>query len=138
MQYSLIPAHVTLCREDEIEPIAETIKRIRAISLEKPIQIQFDNVARFSSGKGVFMPCAKNYEAFTSLRKAVLGRAILQKEQLPHITLMHPRNATRTDEIFDQIKTKKLPHVLAFHTISLIEQKNGGIWKILDEFNLMK
>lgn len=138
VQYNLIPAHVTLCREDEIEPIQETIKRIQAISLEKPIQIKFKKVARFSNGKGVFMPCAEAYSAFTSLRKTVLGQDMLQKEQLPHITLMHPRNSTCTDEIFTQIKTKKLPTTLAFSKISLIEQKNGGVWKVLDEFELIK
>ena len=108
-----------------------------SISLENPIQIRFKEVARFSNGKGVFMPCMEEYSAFTSLRKAVLGQDILQKEQVPHITLMHPRNSTCTDEIFTQIKTKALPTTLAFSKISLIEQKNGGVWKVLEEFELI-
>ena len=40
VQFDLIPAHVTLCREDEIEPIQETIERIKSISLEKPVPIE--------------------------------------------------------------------------------------------------
>jgi 2'-5' RNA ligase len=138
VQYQLIPAHVTLCREDEIEPLAEIITRIQAIALEKPLEIEFTHVERFSDGKGVFMPCVENYEAFTALRKAVLGTAILPKKQVPHITLMHPRNAMCTDALFEQIKKIELPNTLSFSTISLIEQKNGGIWKILQEFDLMK
>ena len=134
VQYELIPAHVTLCREDEIEPIAETIKRIQSISLEKPIEIAFKKVERFSNGKGVFMPCVEEYLAFTNLRRAVLGQSILQKHQEPHITLMHPRNSTCTDALFTQIAAKTLPTKLTFSTISLIEQKNGGVWKILQEF----
>ena len=47
---------------------------------------------------------------------------------------MHPRNSTCTDNIFGQIEKVGLPTKLKFKKISLIEQKDGGQWKILQEF----
>jgi hypothetical protein len=55
-QYTLISAHVTLCREDEIESIESIIERIKSISLKKPIQIGFKSVEQFSDGKGILIP----------------------------------------------------------------------------------
>ncbi|AXG68110.1 2'-5' RNA ligase superfamily protein [Kordia sp. SMS9] len=137
-QYGLIPAHVTLCREDEIEPIATTIKRLQTVFIEKPLRIEFEKVQRFANGKGVFMPCSENYSEFIALRKAVLGQSELKKAQIPHITLMHPRNATCTDATFAAIQNRQLPRLLTFTKISLIAQKNGGKWHVLNEFEIVK
>ena len=38
-QFKLIPARITLCREDEIKPIEKIIERIQSIQLEKPNRI---------------------------------------------------------------------------------------------------
>lgn len=138
VQYHLIAAHVTLCREDEIEPMAATIKRLKTISLPKPLQLQFTTAKRFANGKGVFIPTVGHNHQFVALRKEVLGQSELIKEQIPHITLMHPGNATCTDQLFEQIKTYQLPTQLSFKTISLIEQQNGGKWKIVEEFTFCK
>jgi len=135
-QFNLIAAHVTLCREDEIEPIAEVIKRIKSITLRKPIRIEFDDVERFANGKGVLIPAKGRNIEFRELRKAVLGLSELNKEQLPHITLMHPRNSTCHSEIFEKIKNTEFPTALNFDNVSLIEQKNGGKWKVLEEIAL--
>ncbi|MBX2845852.1 MAG: 2'-5' RNA ligase family protein [Saprospiraceae bacterium] len=138
IQYQLIPAHVTLCREDEIEPIETTISRIKSISLKKPIRIEFGNAERFADGKGLYISSFGENTEFKALRKLVLGQAELQKEQIPHITLMHPRNSTCTDDIFETIKTYDLPTELKFGKISLIEQSNGGKWKVLQQFEIVK
>jgi hypothetical protein len=66
-----------------------------------------------------------------------LGQIKLTKEQFLHITLIHPRNSTCTDAIFEQIKELKFPTVLEFGKISLIEQRNGGKWNVLQEFNIV-
>ncbi len=137
-QYELIPAHVTLCREDEIEPIEATIKRLQSISIQKPLCVEFKKAQRFADGKGVLLPSVENYQEFTALRKVVLGQSELKKEQIPHLTLMHPRNATCTDAIFQKIQSSQLPVSLTFSKISLIEQKNGGKWRVLEEFEMVK
>ena len=137
-QFDLIPAHVTLCREDEIEPVKKIIDRIKSINLKKPIRIEFKGAERFADGNGVLIPAKTENSEFIELRETILGRNKNLKEQFPHITLMHPRNSKCNDEIFEEILNRDLPTELEFKKISLIEQNNGGKWKILTEFNIVR
>lgn len=134
VQHDLIAAHVTLCREDEIEQLEQIIENIKAIKLGKPISIQFGAVERFDEGKGVFIPAKGENIAYFELRKLVLGASELSKEQQPHITLIHPRNGTCTAEIFAQIQAFDLPTELDFDSIRLIEQKEGSKWENVQTF----
>lgn len=137
-QFELIKAHVTLCREDEIENLEQVISNLFLLTQTRQnIFIEFDKVARFDNGKGLFLPAINDNEEFDNLRRQVLiGLIDNPRKQEAHITLMHPRNSTCTDNIFKQVETINLPTKLNFRKISLIEQKNGGQWKILQEFNL--
>jgi 2'-5' RNA ligase superfamily len=135
LQYELIKTHVTLCREDELEKIEKIIQRLTVLHYHY-IKINFGAPIRFASGKGVLLPANDNKEDFQQLRKIILQGNPLKHE--PHITLMHPRNATCTDIIFDEIKKIILPTEIVFKRISLIEQKNEGKWNILQEFELKK
>lgn len=138
VQYQLIAAHVTLCREDEIGTIEKVIENIKAISWPGPVRIEFSPPERFENGSGVFIP-AKTTDQFNGLREAVLkGTSQSPKKHLPHITLMHPRNSCCTDLIFEQIKQRKFPAVLEFDKISLIEQQNGGRWTVVQEFPIVR
>lgn len=138
IQFHLIPAHVTLCREGEIEPIQKTIERITSMSLQKPIRVTLEHLERFSNGKGVWLSSSGDNHEFKELRQMVLGQPQLKKEQMPHLTLMHPRNSTCTDAIFKKISSHVLPTEFEFHKISLMEQKNGDAWKVLQEFDIVK
>ncbi|AEE54176.1 2'-5' RNA ligase family protein [Haliscomenobacter hydrossis] len=135
-QYVLIPAHVTLCREDELEQIDQVIQNLQRLNQDS-ITIDFGPVIRFSEGKGVLIPAIGPNESFQQLRANIL-QGIIENPRLPepHITLMHPRNATCTDEIFAQIAQYSLPRKITFKKISLIEQEIGMKWCILDEFHL--
>ncbi len=135
-QYDLIKSHVTLCREDEIEDIEKVIVNLRQIN-HACITIDFGNVVRFSDGKGVLMPAVGNYASFEGLRECILAGIIEKPRKLePHITLMHPRNATCTDEVFEQLEKINLPNKITFKKISLIEQEIGKKWHVLHEFEL--
>jgi 2'-5' RNA ligase len=137
-QYQLIKSHVTLCREDELGLFEKLMANLSALKCP-PVSIDFGSVVRFSDGKGVLLPGAGNNEPFHQLRKIVLqGISEKPRNHEPHITLLHPRNATCTDELFEQIKTKKLPGKLVFNTISVIEQEAGEKWIVLNVFNLNK
>jgi 2'-5' RNA ligase len=137
-QYHLIPTHVTLCREDEIELVEKVIENIKSISWDKPLRIEFNLPERFENGKGVFIPAKMDNPDFYELRKAILnGLNEFPRKPLPHITLMHPRNSTCTDIIFEQIKKYELPTELIFDKISLIEQHNGEKWIIIEEFPII-
>lgn len=137
-QFALIKSHVTLCREDEIENLEQVISNLQSLRQEE-IDIEFGKATRFDNGKGLFLPAITNNASFQALRRKVLfGLNNNQRNQEPHITLMHPRNSTCTDAIFQQIKSVNLPTQIKFNTISLIEQENGGEWKILQEFQLLE
>ncbi len=135
-QAALIKAHVTLCREDEIVPIEKVLKNLESLN-EPVITINFGEVVRFSEGKGVLLPAIGSTKSFHQLRKAVLT-GIMEQPRLhePHITILHPRNATCTDAIFNQLKANRFPGTLKFQTISLIEQEEGKEWTLLREFKL--
>jgi len=108
-QFELIKAHVTLCRENEIENLEKVLPNLVALAQAQPA---------------------------ITIEKVLHGLTDNPVNHEPHITLMHPRNSTCTDEIFGQIEKLNLPTRLLFNRISLIEQENGGQWKILQEFDL--
>lgn len=136
-QQQLIDAHVTLCREDEIANIDSILDNLKNIN-QKTITLFFGQPIRFDNDTGVLMPAAGANEAFHLLRKQVLHGLIHNpKQHEPHITLMHPRNSTCTDEIFEAIKKVTLPKKFSFNSISLIEQVDDGQWKTLNTFTLI-
>lgn len=139
VQFKLIPAHITLRREDEIEPLEPVIGNLRFTRLSEPLRIEFGPVERFGDGKGVLLPGKAENPGFDELRKALLNGIIaFPRKHHPHITLMHPRNSTCTDEIFEGIKGYNLPAVLSFDTICLIEQEEGGPWRVLEKFAIYR
>lgn len=135
IQHDIISAHVTLCREDELKDLETVIANIKSLKLNKQLQITFKDVERFENGKGVFIPANNMNNDFHNLRNAILTSP---RKHLPHVTLMHPRNSTCSDAIFEEIKSYNLPTILFFTKISLIEQKDGAKWKILEEFSLQQ
>ncbi len=134
IQSEIIKSHVTLGREDEIENLDEIITNLNRLT-NKNISIEFGEVARFENGNGVLLPAKGDNVEFQELRKYILfGLKVNPGIHEPHITLMHPRNSTCTDTIFAQIKKINLPTKLEFKSISLIEQKDSGQWKLLQDF----
>jgi 2'-5' RNA ligase len=136
LQYELIKSHVTICREDELEEI-ESVKLNLENLNQSSIDILFGAVVRFDNGKGVMLPAIGNNKPFENLRKIILEGIIeTPRKHEPHITLMHPRNSTCTDEMFKEVKDYNFPSKITFHTISLIEQEIGMPWNIVKVFEL--
>jgi len=134
-QYILIKSHVTLCRENELEQMDTVLENLASLN-HPSIFITFGAAERFADGKGLWMPAVDDH-AFQALRQQVLrGTVQNPTKRDPHITLMHPRNSNCTDECFGQIQKMYLPHRLAFASICLIGQADGGKWTILKEFRL--
>ncbi|MFN8266154.1 MAG: 2'-5' RNA ligase family protein [Chitinophagaceae bacterium] len=136
IQYSLIKSHVTLCRDDELELLDQVLNNL--LHLKQPaITIQFNPVRRSANGKGALLPAADEQDSFHQLRKSVLaGINDLPILPQPHITLMHPRNSTCTDELFEQIQKYEFPSQITFTEIAFIEKVNDGIWTTLQTFQL--
>jgi hypothetical protein len=136
LQSELIKSHVTLCRENEIENLDQIIQNLSQLPPGE-ISIDFGTILRSENGKGVLLPAQGSNMAYHNLRKQILSGLISNPDRPePHITLMHPRNSTCTDSIFNLLKEIAFPNRLTFRKISLIEQVNGGKWEILKEFNL--
>ncbi|SJZ63188.1 2'-5' RNA ligase family protein [Sediminibacterium ginsengisoli] len=135
VQFALIRAHVTLCREDMLLQKDMVLKHL-SHTAHPFITIRFGKPARFAEGRGLFLPATEDTQ-FQLLRSHILqdiSCPVIAQE--PHITLIHPRNATCTDAIFEEVCRMKLPEQLTFKRVSLIEQINGKEWKPLREFPL--
>jgi len=134
-QYQLIASHVTLCREDELHDMSYILAR-----LQDPlpsITVQLGPVCRFQNGQGVLLPAAGSNASFHQLRNKLLKKDMEHiRLHHPHITLMHPRNSTCTDDIFKEIQSARLPACLTFKQVSLIEQTDGGKWQTIQTVNL--
>lgn len=133
-QHELIESHITLCREDELLDLNQLKINLQTLKF-KPLQLHFGLPQRFSDDKGILLPVLEDIELFHLLRKNILNDIIENpREHRPHLTLMHPRNSTCTDAIFQEIMNTPLPKNLLFQKISLIEQINEEKWKVLEEF----
>ena len=137
IQSGLIKSHVTLCREDEIENLEQVIRNLHRLT-KTEIIIEFGQVTRSDNGKGVLLPAKGDNTDFQDIRKQILFESSSNpRKQEPHVTLMHPRNSTCTDEIFEEIKKIRLPVKLTFKRITLIEQNDGGQWSPIQHFELL-
>lgn len=131
-QFDLIKSHITLCREDEIEDLNYILEKLSHLSISN-FELTLGKPARFYEGKGVFIPVADTNNNFLHLRQYILPK---NREMEPHITIMHPRNSTCTDEIYQQILKTAIPFQVSITSISLIEQEIGQQWNILQTFEL--
>jgi 2'-5' RNA ligase len=136
IQSLLIPAHVTLCREDELNQISDSELRVRLSRVHlKSITLRFGRPEAFD-GHGILLTCIGGASDFRSLREHVLG-SITIREQRPHITLAHPRNPKSPGNSL--ARALSLPEVISitFPAIRLIEQHGVQPWKVLQQFKLL-
>jgi 2'-5' RNA ligase len=132
IQARLIPAHVTLCREDEVADWRQLEERI---NLLMPIQVTIGFGGPFRDGNLVMLPAVSGVEQFDQLREELIADGSKKpRKQSPHITIIHPRNGTCTDGVFEEIKTRMQPFEWTFKSINLIEQTDGGPWTTFAKF----
>lgn len=135
VQHRLIPAHVTLCREDELAGHAGDGWRDRlAAEPVAPITLTFGAAILFS-GHGVLLPCMAGEPAFHALRWRLLGD-IGVRRQVPHMTLAHPRNPRAPHNVPGALAELTVPMVLTFTSVCLIEQCGHEPWQVLDTYAL--
>lgn len=135
VQFHLIGAHITLCREQELYPLEDVLPRLRQLQFPA-LTLSLGVPEHFSEGRGVWLPVWPVSPAYHALRAAILG----EKSDLPmpyaHLTLLHPRNTTCTEEAWAYIRSLPLPTTLTFQEVSLIRQRAGDPWEVLDVFPL--
>lgn len=130
-QRNLIDAHITLCREDELKDLERVLDKINEIR-DFEVKINFGIPEKFKEQNGVYLP-AQNTKTFDELRGKILSNP---RKQMPHITLMHPRNSECNEVIFKEIQKFSFPKEIIFDEICLIEQKDEEKWKILKTFKI--
>ena len=127
VQHRLIPAHVTLCREDELAGfrLAECEARLGQAP-PGPLTLQFGPPERFGE-HGILLPCVGGADGFQSLREIVLGSR-QARAHAPHLTLAHPRNPRAPRNSLDSAAALRAGLQVTFEAVHLIEQRDDDPW----------
>lgn len=135
VQAGLIPAHVTVCREDELQDLpALGTDALRArLHGHPPLTLRFGPPQRFG-GHGVLLPCVAGQSALDELRRCLLGRESV-RPQAAHLTLAHPRNP-RAPGNGDRLEDAAPVHALCLADLRWIRQSDGGPWQTIARFSL--
>lgn len=137
VQSRLIPAHVTLCREDEFT--AEQIEAIASRLRESPpgaLTLQFGAPERFHE-HGMLLPCIGGEAAFHALRQMLLAPQVA-RPHAAHMTLAHPRNPRVPANSLQTAESLKAGMSITFGTVHVIDQVDGGPWVVRRTFSLTR
>ncbi len=127
VQFALIAAHVTLCREDEIAGLDFATLRER-LSMASPLALTF-GAPRRVDGHGLLLPCVDGAPAFQQLRAQVLDSTAIRTSDA-HITLAHPRNPRAAGNVDERVHALPVPLTVTFPSVALIEQHDGRPWEM--------
>lgn len=127
IQARLIPAHVTLCREDEVSDWDAFRAGLESLV---PFEITLTFGVPVREHNFVYLPVREGLEDYQEFRRKILSEDA--RDQTPHVTLIHPRNGTCTDEIFaDIVATIDTPLQCTFCEVMLIEQEDDEVWRVI-------
>lgn len=135
VQAALIAAHVTLCREDELEgtDLPSLFSRVESW-VAGPINLSFGKPTRFHD-HGVLLPCEHGSGEFRRLRQWML-QDHNAREHGAHITLAHPRNPRSAGNTDAALATGPQALEIQFASVALIEQRASEPWKLIREATL--
>jgi hypothetical protein len=135
IQAALIEAHVTLCREDEIETLSPALVLTRLASpAVRPLTLRFGRPQLFD-GHGILLPCTAGDEEFHALRCLVLGSSTA-KHHAPHITLAHPRNTRAAGNDLANAESLAQGLSITFTSVCRIRQVGSAPWQVAEEITL--
>jgi hypothetical protein len=129
-QHAIIPAHVTLCRDDELEPWQEINQNLVSLG-SFSIAMSFGEPEVLSDGCVLMRP-THGEEQYRDLRQSILGS--LAREHGAHITLLHPRNAAGIIYDLAKLRSELASLTVVFRTVSLIEQHGSSQWLVQREY----
>jgi 2'-5' RNA ligase len=134
-QRRLIPAHVTLCREDEVAALR--LEDIASRLGECPrghVTLQFGAPERCLE-HGILLPCLGGTPAFNALRECILG-PLFVRPLTPHMTLAHPRNPKVPGNELTSAASLRDGLTVTFTDIQFIEQADNAPWVVRRTFPL--
>lgn len=126
IQHGLIPAHVTLCRHDELPELRQLIRQLERLE-PFSITLKFGAPQELPDGCVLLRP-SLGAEEFQALRRRILGNEA--RAYGAHLTLLHPRNATGAIPDLAGISRELADLVVPFDTLSLIEQYGHDPWRV--------
>jgi hypothetical protein len=132
VQARLIRAHVTLCREDELEGLGDAALEARVRAFEPgALTLRFGPPELFHE-HGVLLPCVEGQEAFQALRRWVLSPRTV-RAHAAHITLAHPRNRKAPGNTPMNAASLERGLAVTFPTVARIRQTGSAAWEPLSE-----
>jgi 2'-5' RNA ligase len=135
VQFNLIAAHVTLCRDDELEGVnVAALKQRLSMPEVRSLALTFGTPEPFST-HGILLPCVSGEEHFQALRRLVLG-SVTGRRQSPHITLAHPRNPKSAGNSLAAASNLGQGTTIRFGSVCLIEQVGASPWQVTERFDL--
>ncbi len=129
IQYGLIAAHVTLCRDDEVTDWEMLHDRASELT-EFELCLEFGAPSR--DGNFVSLSAVENAE-FHQLRRWLLRNDNCRLSE-PHITLIHPRNGTCSHQEYETICRMVGAITIRFPTLTFIEKNGNSPWNRLVDF----
>ena len=127
IQFQLISAHVTLCRESEVTDWSQVWKRVVGVA-GAAIEFKLGRPELLEDGC-ILIPLLGETVQYDNLRKQILGHT--PTPMRPHITLLHPRNSLGKVETLEQICRERLPDSTVLDEVAMIEQSGGEPWTTL-------
>ncbi|MBL8890319.1 MAG: hypothetical protein JNL67_10100 [Planctomycetaceae bacterium] len=132
VQAQLIPAHVTLCREDEVTDWGALRTKLELLV---PFELTLEFGIPVRENDFVYLPVVAGVEAYQELRCKILSKEA--RLPMPHLTMIHPRNGTCTDEIFTEMRAAiDSPFQFTFREVRLIEQEGAGVWQVISRVGI--
>lgn len=129
-QQALIAAHVTLCREAELEPWGPVRARLARLDRVEVV-LQFGLPVQLPDGC-VMLPVVGGMAGYEELRQRILGPAC--RTHTPHLTLLHPRHAAGVAVDLPELARQLPVRGIRFAEIAVIEQRDGGVWRQVERF----
>lgn len=126
LQYALIPAHVTLCRDEELPPWPLLSARLAALG-RFSLSLRFGRPEQLADGC-VLLRLVQGSEPYQQLRQAMLGPAA--RLHGAHITLLHPRNAKGVSCNLADLGPVLDGIDIQFNSLALIEQLGQESWRV--------
>ena len=130
IQHALIPAHVTLCRDDELPDLQQLMQRLERL---EPflITMEFGQPQELPDGCVLLRPTT-GIEQFQALRLLILGTTA--RAYWAHLTLLHPRNASGIPLNLAEVGRELAGLVVTFNTVTLVEQYGCEPWQVKNAY----
>lgn len=125
LQHTLIDAHVTLCRDDELLPLEVLDQRFAKLN-EIALTMHFGEPEVLDDGCVLVRP-TRGAGQYQRLRQSILGPSA--NAHGAHLTLLHPRHAAGVTYDLTAISRELAGLTVTFRSVALIEQTGPRPWK---------